>query len=77
MYIVYGAFCVVGFVSWLRIERSERAVAHPAGVADPVVETVGYGSPGRGRHSHGANGSTRPGAEEKRANVRDSLARAR
>ena len=41
MYIVYGAFCVVGFVSWLRIERRERAGARPDGVADPVVETVG------------------------------------
>jgi nicotinamide mononucleotide transporter len=41
MYIVYGAFCVVGFWSWLRIERRERTQATPAGVADPVVETVG------------------------------------
>ena len=42
MYIVYGVFCVVGFVSWLRIERRERtADAGPGGVADPVVETVG------------------------------------
>ena len=41
MYIVYGAFCVVGFISWLRIERRERGAARPDGVADPVVETVG------------------------------------
>jgi nicotinamide mononucleotide transporter len=42
MYIVYGAFCVIGFISWLRIERRERAViAQPQGLADPVVETVG------------------------------------
>jgi nicotinamide mononucleotide transporter len=41
MYIVYGAFCVVGFWSWLKIERRERAEAYPDGVADPVVETVG------------------------------------
>jgi nicotinamide mononucleotide transporter len=42
MYIVYGVFCVVGFISWLRIERRERAAdARPDGVADPVVETVG------------------------------------
>ena len=41
MYIVYGVFCVVGFVSWLRIERRERALAAPAGAADPVTETVG------------------------------------
>ncbi len=40
MYIVYGAFCVVGFLSWLRIERRERASTAP-GVADPVVEAVG------------------------------------
>jgi nicotinamide mononucleotide transporter len=41
VYIVYGGFCVVGFVSWLRIERRERATAKPDGIADPVVETVG------------------------------------
>jgi nicotinamide mononucleotide transporter len=41
MYVVYGAFCVVGFVSWWRIERRGRGQAHPGGVADPVAETVG------------------------------------
>ena len=41
MYIVYGAFCVVGFISWLRIERRERGAVRPDGIADPVVETVG------------------------------------
>jgi nicotinamide mononucleotide transporter len=42
MYIVYGVFCVIGFISWLRIERRERnAGARPDGVADPVAETVG------------------------------------
>jgi nicotinamide mononucleotide transporter len=41
MYLIYGAFCVIGFVSWLRIERTERTLAAPAGVADPVAETVG------------------------------------
>ena len=41
MYIVYGAICVIGFVSWLRIERRERAEAQPIGVADPVIESVG------------------------------------
>jgi nicotinamide mononucleotide transporter len=40
MYIVYGGFCVVGFVSWLRLERRDRALAHPDGLADPVIETV-------------------------------------
>ena len=40
MYIVYGAFCVVGFASWLRIERQSRADAAPAGLADPMIETV-------------------------------------
>jgi nicotinamide mononucleotide transporter len=41
MYLVYGAFCVVGFVSWLRIERAERSRASADGVDSPVVETVG------------------------------------
>ena len=41
MYIVYGAFCVIGFVSWLRIERRVRDSARPDGITDPVVETVG------------------------------------
>jgi nicotinamide mononucleotide transporter len=27
MYIVYGAFCLIGFVSWWRIERSQRSHA--------------------------------------------------
>jgi nicotinamide mononucleotide transporter len=40
MYIVYGAFCVFGFIAWLRLERAGRS-APEAGVADPVVETVG------------------------------------
>ena len=34
MYIVYGVFCVVGFMSWLRIERRERTDAVADGVAD-------------------------------------------
>ena len=41
MYIVYGAFCVIGFVTWMRIERRQRDDARPTGVEDPVVETVG------------------------------------
>ena len=41
MYIVYGAFCVLGLVSWIRIQRTEGARAVPAGLADPVSETVG------------------------------------
>jgi nicotinamide mononucleotide transporter len=32
MYIVYGAFCVVGFISWWRIERSQRS--HAAALVD-------------------------------------------
>jgi nicotinamide mononucleotide transporter len=40
MYIVYGAFCVVGFVSWLRIERQGRSAPEVA-ASDPVIETVG------------------------------------
>ncbi|SDS25185.1 nicotinamide mononucleotide transporter [Friedmanniella luteola] len=41
MYVVYGAFCVLGLVSWNRIQRTEGAEAVPGGVADPVAETVG------------------------------------
>ncbi len=41
MYIVYGAFCVVGFISWLRIERGGRPEAQSDGVDSPVIETVG------------------------------------
>jgi len=41
MYIVYGGFCVIGFVTWLRIERRERAEVPVDGVASPVAETVG------------------------------------
>ena len=41
MYIIYGAFCVIGFVSWLRLERRQREEARPSGLADPAVETVG------------------------------------
>ena len=41
MYIVYGGFCVVGFITWLRIERRERTDALAEGVDTPVVETVG------------------------------------
>jgi len=40
MYLVYGAFCVVGFVSWWRLERRGRTPESVA-VADPVIETVG------------------------------------
>jgi nicotinamide mononucleotide transporter len=41
MYIVYGGFCVIGFISWWRIERRQRGEARPGGVDDPVTETVG------------------------------------
>jgi nicotinamide mononucleotide transporter len=41
MYIVYGGFCVVGFVAWLRIERRERPGTPADGVDSPVAETVG------------------------------------
>jgi nicotinamide mononucleotide transporter len=40
MYIVYGGFCVVGFVAWLRIERRERPETPPDGLAEPVAEKV-------------------------------------
>jgi nicotinamide mononucleotide transporter len=32
VYIIYGAFCVVGFLSWYRIEKRERS--HAAALAD-------------------------------------------
>jgi nicotinamide mononucleotide transporter len=43
MYVIYGAFCLFGFISWVRLERRERDLPElsPGGVADPVVETVG------------------------------------
>jgi nicotinamide mononucleotide transporter len=41
MYIVYGAFCVLGLVSWARIQRREGPQAVAPGLADPVSETVG------------------------------------
>jgi nicotinamide mononucleotide transporter len=36
MYVVYGLFCVIGFVSWWRIQNRESAVA-----ATPEPVTVG------------------------------------
>ena len=42
MYIVYGAFCVVGFVSWWRIERGSRApVPALADDEDVMVKPLG------------------------------------
>ena len=41
MYVVYGAFCVFGFLSWMKIERGSRTDARSDGLADPVIETVG------------------------------------
>jgi nicotinamide mononucleotide transporter len=40
MYIVYGVFCLIGFVSWWRIERAGRT-PEPVGVDTPEIETVG------------------------------------
>lgn len=40
MYIVYGVFCVVGFVSWLRLERLGRD-SQPVAPSNPMIETVG------------------------------------
>ncbi|MBA8795306.1 nicotinamide mononucleotide transporter [Friedmanniella endophytica] len=40
MYVVYGAFCVVGLVSWWRLERRGRTPDR-IGVDEPVIETVG------------------------------------
>jgi nicotinamide mononucleotide transporter len=36
LYLVYGAFCVWGFVAWLRLHRSPTT-----GVADPELESIG------------------------------------
>ncbi|HYP44421.1 MAG TPA: nicotinamide riboside transporter PnuC [Propionibacteriaceae bacterium] len=42
VYIVYGAFCVVGFVSWYRIEKRERSdSAAAAGEQDVLVKPLG------------------------------------
>jgi len=40
MYIVYGVFCMIGFISWWRIERAGRT-PDPVGVTSPEIETVG------------------------------------
>ena len=41
MYIVYGAFCIIGFISWWRIERRDRDEVEPVAVDSPQIETVG------------------------------------
>jgi nicotinamide mononucleotide transporter len=41
MYIVYGVFCVIGFISWWRIERRDRDQVEPVAVDSPQIETVG------------------------------------
>jgi nicotinamide mononucleotide transporter len=41
MYIVYGAFRVISFISWWRIERNQREQAQPIALESPVSETVG------------------------------------
>jgi nicotinamide mononucleotide transporter len=41
MYIVYGVFCLIGFASWWRIERRDRATADRVAVDSPEIETVG------------------------------------
>ncbi|WP_204920539.1 nicotinamide riboside transporter PnuC [Microlunatus panaciterrae] len=43
MYAVYGAFCVIGFVSWWRIQRRERAVRPGDAGADQEVLTQPLG----------------------------------
>lgn len=37
VYIVYGAFCVVGFVSWYRLEKRERGRAAALGTEEDVM----------------------------------------
>jgi len=41
MYIVYGVFCVIGFVSWWRIERRDRDKVDSVAVDSPQIEAVG------------------------------------
>jgi nicotinamide mononucleotide transporter len=41
MYIVYGGFCIVGFISWWRIERRGRDQVTSVAVDSPEIETVG------------------------------------
>jgi nicotinamide mononucleotide transporter len=42
MYMVYGAFCVVGFISWWRIEKRERAATPvPAAEDEVMVKPLG------------------------------------
>jgi nicotinamide mononucleotide transporter len=41
MYIVYGVFCVIGFISWWRIERRDREKAGGIATGSPQIETVG------------------------------------
>jgi nicotinamide mononucleotide transporter len=41
MYIVYGVFCAIGFISWWRIERRDRDAVEPVAVESPQIETVG------------------------------------
>ena len=36
LYVVYGAFCLWGFATWLRLRRSTVS-----GVGDPALEAVG------------------------------------
>jgi nicotinamide mononucleotide transporter len=37
MYMIYGAFCVVGFISWWRIEKRERATSPAPEAEDEVM----------------------------------------
>jgi nicotinamide mononucleotide transporter len=42
MYMVYGAFCVLGFISWWRIEKRERAATPvPAAEDEVMVKPLG------------------------------------
>ena len=36
MYIVYGGFCMIGFISWWRIERRDRDRVTPVAVDSPA-----------------------------------------
>ena len=63
MYIIYGAFCVIGFVSWLRIERGERPVA------DPTVWPIRWSRPSAEASDPPGTRIARRRSEEDQANT--------
>ena len=91
MYIVYGVFCVVGFMSWLRIERRERIRSRSSeGVADsggrdrrlsvsPTVRQTterGYSHHVRSEQVRGASTAFRLDRRDRPEDIRQPLRRA-